>query len=101
MPANPTAIGSVVPTWAGGSSGPTDACLIEASFVDGDLAAGVYTFAHGLDAQYVVLQVMDNNDLLIVPDSVDFTAAGTADVDLTSYRTLTGTWKVVATGPCA
>jgi len=103
MTAHATAVGSVVPMWAGGAGGGPvvgDACSALASFVNGDLAAGVYTFAHALGGQYVAIQIYDNNDQLVMADDVDATGAGSADLDLTSFGTILGTWHAVAVGPC-
>lgn len=103
MTAHMTAIGSVVPLWAGGGGGvgpAGDACFALATFVNADLVAGVYTFAHGLAGQFVNIQVYDNANQVVQIDDVDLTAAGSADLDLTSFGTLIGTWRVIAVGEC-
>jgi hypothetical protein len=65
------------------------------TFTDGDLTAGVLTVTHNLNAQYVSVTVYNNNDLIIIPDDVDATGVNACDIDLTSFGTLTGTWRVV------
>jgi len=70
------------------------ATLTRATFVNGDLAAGVLTITHsaGLAAPYSVMVVIfDNNNRQIIPDEVTG-ATNSVAVDLTSYGTLTGTW---------
>ncbi len=64
------------------------------SFVDGDLSSGVLTITHNLGNQYVSVIIIDNNDNLIaLPDEVTMTSTTVATVDLSSYGTLTGTWR--------
>lgn len=69
-------------------------------FVDGDLTlSNILVVNHGLTAQYVNVSVYDENDKLIIPDEVIASSPGTVEVDLTSFRTLPGTWHVfVASG---
>lgn len=70
------------------------ATLTRATFVNGDLTAGVLTVTHnkGLAAPYSVsVVVFDNNAKQIIPDVVTG-LTNTFTIDLTSYGTLTGTW---------
>lgn len=69
-------------------------------FVDGDLnASNILVVNHNLNAQYVNVSVYDDADKLIIPDEVIATSPGTVEVDLSSFRTLAGTWHVfVASG---
>lgn len=65
------------------------------NFVDGDLVAGVLTINHNLNSQYCSVTVYNNNDLIIIPDDVDAVSTTQCTVDLTSYGTLTGTWRAI------
>lgn len=65
------------------------------NFADGDLSSGVLTVTHNLNSQYVSVTVFDNNDLIIIPDDVDATGTTALTIDLTSFGTLTGTWRAI------
>jgi hypothetical protein len=70
------------------------ATLTRATFVNGDLAAGILTITHskGLSAPYTAMVVIfDNNNKQIIPDEITG-ATNTVLIDLTSYGTLSGTW---------
>ncbi len=69
-----------------------------ASFVDGDLAAGIYTFNHGLSVQFLAISVYDNNDIEVTPDDITATDSDNAAIDLSSYGTISGTWNVRGVG---
>ena len=64
-------------------------------FVDGDLSSGVLTVNHNLNAQYISVTVINNSNQIVIPDQVTMAGANACTVDLTSYGTLTGTWRVV------
>jgi hypothetical protein len=72
----------------GGASGYTT------SFTPSDLVSGILTVTHNLATKYVVIQVYDNNDKMIVPDEVTLLSATQLTVDLTSYGTIAGTWNL-------
>ncbi|RLE37648.1 hypothetical protein DRJ17_06090, partial [Candidatus Woesearchaeota archaeon] len=63
------------------------------SFVDGDLSSGILTITHNLGTQYVSVVIVDDNDKLVMPDDVIMTSTTVVTVDLSSYGTLTGTWR--------
>jgi hypothetical protein len=64
-------------------------------FVDGDLTAGELTVT-GLDP---IAAIVDNNGVVVAADDITYGATNTT-VDLSSFGTLTGTWKVkFAVGP--
>jgi hypothetical protein len=64
-------------------------------FVDGDLTAGELTVA-GLDP---IAAIVDNNGVVVAADDITYGATNTT-VDLSSFGTLTGDWKVkFARGP--
>jgi hypothetical protein len=64
-------------------------------FVDGDLTAGVLTVNHNLNSQYVSVTVYNNSNLIIIPDDVTATSTTVSTIDLTSFGTLSGTWRAV------
>ena len=65
------------------------------SFSNGDLSAGVLTVTHNLGHKYCQVQIYNNSDKMIMPDDITLVDANSLTVDLTSYGTLTGTWRVV------
>jgi hypothetical protein len=65
------------------------------TFTDGDLTAGVLTVNHALNQDILIVAVTDNTGNIIVPDEVTFTDADNADIDLSSYGTITGTWQLL------
>jgi len=65
------------------------------SFVNGDLVAGVLTVAHNLGYQYLLAQVYDDSNILILPDAITLTDSNNLSIDLTSYGVLSGTWHAV------
>lgn len=92
LASNPNAIGSVVSPFGGSLPCTTVA------FTNADLVAGVLTFNHGLGDQFPVVQVYDDANQLVVPDSVTGTDVVTSDIDLTSFGAIAGTWHVKAVG---
>lgn len=77
--------------WASATAGGS----YTTTFVNGDLTAGILTVTHNLNQTPVLVQVFDNNNLMISPDEIDLTSNNVADIDLTSFGTLTGTWSVI------
>lgn len=75
--------------WAAGGSSYTT------TFVDGDLVAGVLTVTHSLNQRPVNVQIYTNTFALIIPDGVVLNSVNTAQVDLSSFTPLTGTWSVI------
>jgi hypothetical protein len=69
------------------------------TFDNTDLVSGVLTVTHNLGEQYPSnITVYDNNDNPIVsPDEIDATSTTAMDIDLSSFGTLTGTWRVSIT----
>jgi hypothetical protein len=84
----PIHIHNIIDETGGGAAGVT------AAFENGDLAAGVYVFAHTLGVQFPSITVYDNNDLAITPDDVTATNTNTASIDISSYGVIAGTWNV-------
>lgn len=73
----------------------TDNTAYYTSFDDGDLSSGILTVTHNLGHTYCQVQVFDNNDKLIIPDEIELTGTNTLTVDLSSYGTISGTWRVI------
>ena len=71
---------------------------VVATFTNASLTSGSYAFTHNLANQYPMLQVIDNNGKRVFPDDATFTSGTVATFDLTSFGTLTGTWRAVAIG---
>lgn len=78
-----------------GVTGPTGGFL--QTFTNGDLSSGILTVSHNLAEQYVIPEIYDNNDNIIEPSEYTATDSNTLTVDLSSYGTLTGTWRIVIT----
>ncbi len=72
--------------------------IYRTTFQNSDLVSGVLTVTHNLGQQYPVVQLVDNNGKVIIPDDVNLSATNSLTVDLTSFGTLTGTWRVQVTG---
>lgn len=68
-----------------------------ASFTNADLVSGILTVAHSLNEQYVLVEISDNNNNVIIPDEITFTNTTSLTVDLTTFGTLAGTWNIVVT----
>lgn len=98
---NPNAIGTVSPLFGGaGGGGGGDATCAEASFTNGDLVAGVYTFNHALSDQFPAFELFDNNNQRVQAADITATDANNAAVNLSGFGTILGTWTVKAIG-CA
>lgn len=66
------------------------------SFTDGDLGSGgVLTVNHATGARYHLVTVVNNSDIIILPDEIEFTDTNNINIDLSSYESLTGTWNVI------
>lgn len=64
------------------------------TFTNASLVGGVLTVNHGLNSQYAVAIIYDDTDYQVIPDDVIAIATGTTNIDLSSFGTLSGTWKV-------
>ena len=64
------------------------------SFENADLTAGVVTITHSLATRYVICTVFDNNGKIIMPDEITTVDNNSLTLDLSSYGTLTGTWRI-------
>lgn len=69
------------------------------TFTDASLSStNQLAVAHTLGVKMVIVAVYDNNDKQIIPDEVTLSNTNLLYVDLTSFRTLTGTWNVKVVG---
>lgn len=70
------------------------------TFVDGDLAANVLTFNHGLGVQHVTYAIYDNNgdSVELVSGRVTATDGNNLDADFTGLTPLAGTWTIRVVG---
>lgn len=86
--------------WQSGLVGSTlpIARVYRTTFTNASLTAGVLTVTHNLGQQYVTATVVDNNAKVVLPDEITFSSTSALAIDLTSFGTLTGTWRVVITG---
>jgi len=67
------------------------------SFVSASLnGSGVLFVTHSLGSQFVGVNVYDDNNSLLVPDSVVANTSNTLTVGLSSYAPITGTWHLSA-----
>jgi hypothetical protein len=77
-------------TAAGGS-----ATSYRTDFDNTDLASGILTVTHSLAQKYVLVQVYNNSDKMIIPDNITLTNTNSLSIDLGSFGTIAGTWNVV------
>jgi len=50
---------------------------------------------HNLNSQYVSVTIYDNNGKIVIPDDVTATSTTVATLDISSYGTISGTWRAV------
>ncbi len=86
--------------WAAGLAGSEIpiARVFRTTFTNASLTAGVLTITHNLGHQDVQVVIRDNNNRKILPDEDTTTSANACTIDLTSYGTLTGTWRAIVCG---
>ena len=68
------------------------------SFTNADLDGGIYIAIHNLNQQFVIVQVSDSKNQVVVPDNVIFSSTTQAAIDLGGYGELLGTWNVLVIG---
>lgn len=66
----------------------------ETTFTNASLTSGVLTVTHSLGRDTVPVTVKDNNGKTVMPDEITFSSTSALTIDLTSFGTLSGTWKV-------
>lgn len=64
-------------------------------FTDSDLIAGVLTAIHSLGTQYNSVVIYNDSDSAIIPDGITATSTSVVDVDISSYGTISGTWRLL------
>jgi len=62
-------------------------------FVASDLTGGILTVTHALGTQWPIVQVWDDSNRMIIPDSITSPSTTTVVVDLSSL-TVANTWRV-------
>jgi len=82
-------------TITGGIAGASNYTL---AFTNSDLASGILTVTHGLNAKYPILEIYNDSDKIVSPDDIEYTDVNSCSIDLTSWRTLTGTWHITVLG---
>jgi hypothetical protein len=90
--------GTNATTAAGARTNLSAAGLFTGTFTNSNLTAGVLTITHNLNNQAPIIFVYDNNNRWIVPDEVTASSANAVAVDLSSFGTLSGTWRYSVTG---
>lgn len=73
----------------------TTSLVVRQSFVNANLSAGVLTVNHNLNQQFVIVQVSNNLNQVIVPDLITLTNSNSLTIDLSSYGVLSGTWALI------
>lgn len=68
------------------------------TFANGDLSSGVLTVTHNMTVDGIGVHIYDGSSNLIMPDEVTIVDTNSCTVDLTSYGTLSGTWRVKVFG---
>lgn len=61
------------------------------------LSAGILTVTHNLAFKYSQVQIFDNNDKLIDPESVTLVDLNSLTADLSSHGVIAGTWHITVT----
>ena len=59
----------------------------ETSFVDGDLTTGKLNVIHNMGVLYSDVQLINNNNVLVQPDSIEYINVNVVDIDLSTYQT--------------
>lgn len=69
---------------------------IKQTFTNADLVSNIYQWNHNLNLNEPgIIQVFDNNDIQVFPDSITFVNNNTVEINLSSFSPITGTWVVV------
>jgi len=73
----------------------TDNTSVYGTFTSSDLSSGVLSITHNLGHQYASVTIIDNNNKVIIPDDITYSSSSSLSVDLSSYGTITGTWRYI------
>lgn len=77
---------------------PTTGLVYRRTFSTANLVAGVLTVNHNLGNAIVLVQVSNNSNQVITPDSITLTSNTNCIIDLSSFLPLVGTWNVIVRG---
>lgn len=74
----------------GGSSN-----ILKQTFQNADLTGGIFQWLHNQNINEIgIVQVYDNNNILINPDSITFVNPNRVDINIQSFVPIIGTWTV-------
>lgn len=76
----------------------TQGKVYRTSFTSVDVALGVLQIQHDLGEQYVIVQVSNNLNQVVIPDMVTLTSVTTCTVNLASFGIISGVWHAVIRG---
>lgn len=76
----------------------TTSRIVRGNFTNAGLTAGSIALTHGLNQQFVLCQVFDENNQLVQPDNITMTSTTVATIDLSSFGTIAGTWNYIIFG---
>lgn len=74
------------------------ATIYRLSFTNANLSSGALAVTHGLGNQIVTVQVYDNSNNQIIPDTINLVDANNVTITLASYGSLSGTYNLIITG---
>ena len=60
-----------------------------------DLTAGVITITHNRGIKYLLVQVYDDNDQMVLPDGVSLIDEDSLSVDVSSFGIISSIWHIV------
>lgn len=72
--------------------------IARGTFVNGDLVSGVIDIEHSLGVDNVLTQIYDEQNQMILPDTITLSDNDTVSVDITSFGTIGGTWSYIIFG---
>lgn len=64
------------------------------TFDDTDLTAGILTVTHSQGNQYPRVTIYNNTNDVIIPTNIDGTNTTTLTIDMVSFGTISGTWRI-------
>lgn len=76
----------------------TTSRIVRGTFTNASLTSGSVALTHGLNNQFVLVQIYDENNQVVQPDNITATSATVSTVDLTSFGTISGTWNYIIFG---
>lgn len=72
--------------------------IARGTFGNSDLTAGALAIAHNLNVASVLVQIFDESNQMVLPDTLTLTNNNTTTADLSSYGTISGTWSYIVFG---